>query len=262
MRRRRFLVGSTSAAGLASLVACGGSGPAVEEATRSEATAIEQGRWPRPTPSPSPSPTPAPGPVYTTSFDQTENPLSEGGTWQHADGTLTVCKTVGGVAFGTQAGGAYDDSNAYLAGLGNDHEVEGVVWLDPELTASANAEVEILLRWTDTNPLRRTPFGPTRAVGYELNWTHTGAYLILSRFKGGELVRAAAPPRPTTGDRFRARVEGQRIRAWVNDVIVLDYTDDEPLSRITSGHPGIGFYVDAGVPNTAFGFDAVTLRTL
>src|SRR5947208_2495351 len=55
---------------------------------------------------------PAPSGTYSTGFDLNENPLSEGGKWLHTDSTLTVCKAVGGRAFGTQSGtGSYDDSN-------------------------------------------------------------------------------------------------------------------------------------------------------
>ncbi len=202
------------------------------------------------------------GTSYSTGFDTNENPLSEGGRWQHLDSTLTVVKTVGGVAFGTQAGGAYDDSNAYMTGFGNNHEVEGVIWLNPSAPGYPNREVEILLHWTDNGPLRSTPYGSTRALGYEIMWSHIGAYLILGRFKGAELARASSVPQPKTGDRFRARIEGQRIRAYVNDVLVIDYTDSDSSANITSGNPGIGFYIDGGGVNTDFGYNSVTVRAL
>lgn len=200
--------------------------------------------------------------TYTTNFDIAENPLSEGGKWIHLDDTLTRCRSVGGRAFGTQIGGAYDDSNAYLTGFGDNHEVEGTVWLNPGSAGSGNREVEILLHWNDNGPLRATPYGATRAIGYEIMWSHWGAYMILGRFKGAELARASNTPIPRSGDRFRARIEGQRIRAWVNDVIQIDYTDNNTSLNIVTGNPGIGFFVDAGAPNTDFGFDAVTIRAL
>lgn len=202
------------------------------------------------------------GGVYATRFDSDERPLSEGGRWAHLDSTLTVCRSLGGVAFGTQRGGAFDDSNAYMAGFGNDHEVEATVWLRPDAPVSPNREVEILLRWRDDNRLRQTKYGMTRATGYEINWSHSGAYLALGRFKGAELVRAAVKHRPRTGDRFRGRIEGQRIRVWINGLQVIDHVDAHPLLRITQGHPGIGFYIDGGASNFDFGFDAVTISTL
>jgi len=215
------------------------------------------------TPTPEPEPAPTPAGTYSTTFDLDENPLSEGGRWLHTDSTLTVCKTVGGRAFGTQSGnGSYDDSNAYLTGYGNDHEVEGTVWLDPALSGSGHREVEILLRWTDTGPLRSTAYGPTRANGYEINVNHAGNYMQLGRFKGALLTQVDNFAVPKTGDRFRARIEGQRIRVWWNDVLKIDFTDTDAMLQITSGNPGIGFFVDGGSPNTDFGFDAISIRSL
>jgi len=170
---------------------------------------------------------------------------------------------VGGRAFGTQSGtSGYDDSNAYQTGFGNNHEVEATVWLNPNYGGSGNREVEILLHWTDGGPLRSTPYGATRANGYEINVQHQGAYMQLGRFKGALLKQVDNYAVPKTGDRFRARIEGQRIRAWWNDVLKIDYTDTDSSLSITSGNPGIGFYVSGGALNTDFGFDAVTIRAL
>jgi hypothetical protein len=199
---------------------------------------------------------------YTTAFNADENPLSESGTWHHSDSTLTQCKTVGGRAFGTQTGsGGFDDSNCYLTARGDDYEVEGTVWLNPSLTGTGFREVEILLRWTDTGPLRSTAFGPTHANGYEVNVAYNGQYMQLGRFKGALLHEVDNYAVPATGDRFRARIEGQRVRVWWNDVLKIDFTDSDPSLRITTGNPGIGFYVQ-NAPNTDFGFDGITLLPL
>lgn len=200
---------------------------------------------------------------YSTNFVLDENPLSEGGRWLHADPTLTRCKVVGGRAFGTQTGtSGYDDSSAYLTGFGNDYEVEAVVWLNSGFSGASNREVEILLRWTDDGALRSTPYGATQANGYEINVQHAGQYMQLGRFKGALLTQVDGYATPQTGDRFRARIEGQRIRAWWNDVLKIDFVDSDPSLQIVRGNPGIGFYVSGGAPNTDFGFDAVTVQTL
>jgi hypothetical protein len=200
---------------------------------------------------------------YSTNFDLDENPLSEGGKWLHTDSTLTMCKVVGGKAFGTQDGsGAFDDSNAYLTGFGNNYEVEGTVWLNPGLTGPGNREVEILLHWTDDGPLRSTSFGATHANGYEINVQHAGQYMQLGRFKGALLVQVDNFAVPKTGDRFRARIEGQRIRVWWNDVLKIDFTDTDTSLQVTTGNPGIGFYVDGGASNTDYGFDSITIKGL
>jgi len=200
--------------------------------------------------------------VYTTDFPLTENPLSEGAKWVHTDALLSVCKTVGGRAFGTQSGGDFDDSSAYLTGYGNNYEVEGTVWLNPALSGGGHREVEVLLRWTDDNAVRATPYGDTHARGYEINVAHDGSYMILGRFKGAQLGSTRTVPTPKSGDKFRARIEGQRIRVWWNDVLKIDYTDTDPSLQVTTGNPGIGFYVDGGALTTDFGVDAVTVTAL
>src|SRR5262249_62368320 len=118
----------------------------------------------------------------------TETTLSERGQWVHTDTLLTACRTLNGRAFGTQSGiNGYDDSNAYLLDFGTDYEIEGVVWLNPQLRGPGNREVEILLRWTDDGPIRSTTYGPTHANGYEINVQHAGGYMQLGRFKGALL---------------------------------------------------------------------------
>jgi hypothetical protein len=201
--------------------------------------------------------------TYSTTFPLDENLLSEGGHWHHVDPLLTVCQSLRGRAFGTQTGAnGYDDSNAYLTGFGSDYEVSGIVWINPALSGGANREVEIVLRWTDDGPLRSTPYGDTHANGYEINVQHAGAYMQLGRFKGALLAEVHNYAVPHTGDRFRARIEGQRIRVWWNDVLKIDHTDTDPTLQVPTGNPGIGFYVSSGAPNTDFGFDSVSVTAL
>jgi hypothetical protein len=83
----------------------------------------------------------------------------------------------------------------------------------------------------------------------------------LGRFKGALLTQVRSYAVPRTGDRFRARIEGQRVRAWWNGVLKIDYTDTDASLRIATGNPGIGFFVRSS-PNTDFGFDSVTVRAL
>lgn len=207
-------------------------------------------------------------PVITTTFAATENPISESGRWVQNDVLQTVVKTVNGSAYGTQSGGAnapYDDSEAEIAGFGNNYEVEGIIVKAAGLD-SVNREVEILLRWSGNNVLRSTAFGDTHSNGYEIAVQHEGAYMNLGRFKGANLAGPISGfGTPVTGDKFRARIEGQRIRVWWNDVLQIDYTDNDSQLKVTTGNPGIGFFINAGPPapaNTDFGFGAVTVTGL
>jgi hypothetical protein len=211
--------------------------------------------------------------TYTTSFPLTENPISEGGVWKHLDPTLTVVRSevISGVhvAHGTQTGsGNYDDSSAYLQGFSLDHSIQGTVWKSPTCPTTPNIEIELLLRWSDDNPLRNTAYGPTQADGYEINVQQNGAYLQLGRFKGPLLTGSSISPAPRTGDVFKAQITtnpngSATIKVYWNGVEKISYTDSaSPPSR---GNPGIGFYIHPGYGagiNNQFGFSSITATSL
>ena len=72
--------------------------------------------------------------TYSTTFDATEAPISEGGAWTHVGLDWTLVDTGGGIAFGTQTGtGGYDDSYAHLSGFPPDHGASGVIFRSPSL---------------------------------------------------------------------------------------------------------------------------------
>jgi hypothetical protein len=199
--------------------------------------------------------------TYTTNFDLTENPISEGGKWVHHDSLLTKVKTMNGIACGTQTGhGGYDDSNAGLPGFGNDYVIEGTVYKKSGLSG-AFREVELLLRWTDQNPLRSTSYGPTHANGYEINIAYNGQYMNLGRWMGAALVQPA-PPVPADGDKFKAQIVGQTITCWWNSNQIFQYTDNDAALKVTTGNPGIGFYIEQGAANDDFGFTSVTVTSI
>src|SRR5262245_1232531 len=110
------------------------------------------------------SPPPAPGgssPSYSTSFNATESPISEGGVWHRANNTIwTDVDTANGIAFGTNGPrDMYDDSYALLSGFGPDQTATAVIARSAALNTNIDHEVELLLRFTD---------GPTTAKGYEV----------------------------------------------------------------------------------------------
>lgn len=210
-----------------------------------------------------------PPPVYSTSFQLTENPISEGGKWINTDANQTVMKTLNGAAYGTQTDHAappYDDSSAYLLDFGNDYEIEGIIVLAAGLDA-VNREVELLLRWFE-GALRVNPggFGDTRCDGYEINVHHQGNYLQLGRFKATNFYNQPLGATPATGDKFRARAQAMQVKVWWNDVLKIDFDLTTALAadQITNGNPGIGAFRHAGatVANTDFGFSEVTVRKL
>src|SRR6266851_9856485 len=100
--------------------------------------------------------------TYTTSFEGTENPLSEGGRWTNNTLDWTQIRKIGGIACGTQTGtntGIYkfDDSFAHLSGFPPEQEAWGKAYI-AKPNSSCSQELEILLRWTSS---------PHRTTGYE-----------------------------------------------------------------------------------------------
>lgn len=210
--------------------------------------------------------------AYVTAFPLTENPISEGGRWQFnlsaAVQTPVKTESLGGVrvAHGTQSGHKappYDDSSAHLTGFGSDYEVEATIWKAASQSGGSGIykEFEILLRWLDTYSRRTTTYGDTNSNGYEIAVAYDGSYCNLGRFKGDNLVGPITIPAPKTGDKFRARIEGQRIRMWWNNALMIDFTDNDASLRIATGNPGIGFWAN-GAPSNEIGYSSVTVTPL
>ena len=206
---------------------------------------------------------------YTTNFPLSENPISEGGAWHHLSPYETVVKTevINGVhvAHGTQVGGAYDNSNAYLSGFTPNQSVEGVIWKKPGIATIPNQEVEILVRWSDNSgPPRNTTYGLSAANGYEINVNQNGDYLNLGQFKGPLLAEVKLSSPPFTGDVFKVTAiddgaDHTVITVYWNGVQVMKYTDMNP---ILTGNPGMGFFISNGAANNEFGFSSFTATSL
>ncbi|MEO5624654.1 MAG: hypothetical protein ABIQ70_01440 [Dokdonella sp.] len=188
---------------------------------------------------------------YFTTFATNENPLYESAAWSNIDATRTSIATSGGRAFGTQAGGAYDDSVAWLNGA----------WpADVQLTAtvfrgssSGIEELELLLRGAQT---------ATTTTGYEVNFAHDGQYVNLYRWEGGiqlaDFVPIVAENTHSiadglhTGDRIRVRIQGDTVTAlydkgagWVTIFSGSD-TSVGGHAKYASGRPGIGAFKTSG----------------
>lgn len=192
-----------------------------------------------------------PNNYYFSTFAVAENPLSESGAWSNIDTTRTQIAASGGRAFGTQIGGAYDDSVAWLNGT----------WpVDMQLTAtvfrgssSGIEEVELLLRGAQTS---------TSTTGYEVNFAHDGQYVNLYRWEGGTSLSDFVPIVPenthsipgglSTGDRIRVRITGDTVAAsydkgagWVTIFSGSD-TSVGGHAKYPSGRPGIGAFKTSG----------------
>jgi hypothetical protein len=187
--------------------------------------------------------------TYTTQFDGTENPLSEGGAWSHAGQDWRLVRKADGVAYGTQTGmGGYDDSYAHLSGFGPDQTAWGVIQRTPG--GSGIHEVEIHLRWSDS---------AHSAKGYECLLSYDGSYAQIVRWNGpfGDFTYigwAASAPVPRSGDTLKASIAGNLITVYYNHAEIMRATD----STYGAGDPGIGFYIQSGDANSDMGFTSFT----
>ncbi len=203
--------------------------------------------------------------TYTTSFEGTENPLSEGGKWTNNSLDWTGITKKGGIACGTQTGtntGIYkfDDSFAHLSGFPPDQEAWGKAYI-ARPNPSSNQEIEILLRWTSS---------PHRTTGYEcfarcLN--NSSSYVEIVRWDGplGKFTYLARMHGTNyglkNGDILKASIVGNLITVYINDTKKAQITDD----TFKTGNPGIGEFLacDRGQgigSNADFGFSNFTAR--
>jgi hypothetical protein len=194
---------------------------------------------------------------YTTTFDLTENPISEGGAWRRANNAWTNVRTANGIAFGTNGSkDTYDDSYALLSGFGPNQQAQAVVFRSPSLVSTGTShEMELLLRFSDD---------AGNARGYECLFSYAGGVEIV-RWNGpmgsflslpfkagaGKLDRDLM-----SGDVIKATIVGNVISAYINGVLIFQAVD----STFTTGQPGIAFFTrpDGVAANADFGMTSYT----
>lgn len=208
-----------------------------------------------------------PGSDYTTTFATNENPISESAAWSNIDVTRTSIATSAGRAFGTQTGGAYDDSVAWLNGAWpSDVQLTATVFRG---SSSGIEELELLLRGAQT---------ASTTTGYEVNFAHDGQYVNLYRWEGGiqlsDFVPIVAenthsiPDGLHTDDRIRVSIQGDTVTAfydkgagWVTIFVGSD-TSVGGHAKYASGRPGIGAFKTSGSGALdQFAFEDLTVET-
>jgi hypothetical protein len=180
------------------------------------------------------------GPVsYTTDFDLTEAPISEGGAWIHLGDDWTLIDTANGYAFGTQfPNNGYDDSYAHLTGFPANQTASGIIHRAANMDPGCTHEVEILMRWDDA---------AHNARGYECNLAWDGGYAQIVRWNGplGDftyLASGSVPGGVHDGDTLSATAIGNQITLYVNGTMVAQATD----STWPTGQPGMAMWRGGG----------------
>jgi len=186
---------------------------------------------------------------FSTTFSATENPLSESGAWVHVQDRTDFLST-GGVAYGLQAGGGYDDSIMCL-GSGT--------WTDVEIiTTISKGSVSGIVEHEHIHRCNA-------ATGqyYEINFAHDGQYADFVRAEGGTtvgdytyLVTSLTYSIPggavNNGDRIRSRMVGDTLTAWIDrgaGWVLIGSASDTSVgghAKYASGRPGIGAFITSG----------------
>jgi hypothetical protein len=191
-------------------------------------------------------------PSYVTAFSATENPLSESGAWSNIDTTRTRMATANDRCFGTQIGGAYDDSIAQLdiGGWPSAVQITATVFRGSTIGIE---ELELMFRGAQTT---------TSTTGYEINFAHDGQYVNVYRWEGGINLSDFVPLIQenthsiagglNTGDQIRAEIRGDTIAAFYNKgdgwvtVFTASDTSAGGHAKYESGQPGIGAFKTSG----------------
>jgi hypothetical protein len=195
--------------------------------------------------------------TYTTNFDRTESPISEGGIWTNGLETglnWTNPKTISGkaVASVVPTPTRYSDDIAHLKksfiDFADNQYAQGTVYLAPGYTGSGGGhEVELLLRFEIT---------ANKARGYEVLWGLSG-YIAIVRWNGpvGDYTPLYDPGLgsiavPHDGDVLRAEIVGTTISVYKNGVFIASTSN----ATWTEGQPGIGFWPVDGATPESFGW--------
>jgi hypothetical protein len=203
--------------------------------------------------------------TYTTNFDLTENPISEGGSWINA----MPMRTSGGVAFGTQTGveshPPYNDAAAIVAGSwGPDQTAWGTVHTVNQQGGNVYEEVELNIRMTITKDSiwgYDTDFKCSRdgsqyvELGY---WKGTPRDIIGVEGTLFKQILGGGVPGLHDGDIIKLSAIGNVVTVYQNGVQLIQVTDTDPRHPKT-GAPGIGCYQQgASGVNSDFGLTSFT----
>ncbi len=189
--------------------------------------------------------------TYSTTFQATENPISENGMWINGAATgLDWCnvQTSSGFAWGVgPCPTPYSDPTAILTGAwGPDQSVEATAHVVSPNPAYYQ-EIELHLRRNMSAHV---------ATGYEINFGVSHAYVEIVRWNGPRgnftyLGPSCNYPQVCArvtgftirnGDVAKASITGDTIRVYVNRVLIASARD----STFASGNPGMGFNFGCG----------------
>ncbi|MGB6725985.1 MAG: hypothetical protein WBE74_08760 [Terracidiphilus sp.] len=209
---------------------------------------------------------------YSTTFRQTENPLSESGTWivGHAAGANLWgnVQTVSGAAYGVDEPTEFGDPTAILTGTwGPAQTLTATVKINQTPTNKCCHEVELRLR---------TTISPRSITGYETYCSVMPGdrYCHIARWNGPNgsyrnIETGSSATYVKNGDVMKATAAGTNptiITLYINGVQILQATDTGTAGGgfgaygpWTSGNPGIGFFDNYDSDWKSFGLSSFSV---
>jgi hypothetical protein len=201
---------------------------------------------------------------YTTTFPNTEDPISEGGNWTNTVNATwnNPVSSVGGSpghAVGLNSTG-FNDSIAMLTGSFTANQKVTVIAFR-DTGAIGPAEIELLLRMT------MVPGSPDKVFTYEIDVIPAQSEIVIVRWNGpqGDFTNLNSTSSPITindGDAIEATIIGPAnavaITVTLNGTVVVTANDS---AGYATGNPGMGF--DAGTPANGanFGIKSYTVTS-
>ena len=185
---------------------------------------------------------------YSTNFQKTENPISEGGVWINGEATgidWTNVQSLNAHAAGAnEAPVNYNDATAVLTGSWGPNQRVTATALCGNQNTSIGEEMELRLC---------TSVSVHRITGYEIMFRNVaqGGYCAIARWNGalGDFTNIGAQTNSYngihTGDVIVAQITGGQITVTQNGVTVCQAND----STFTDGSPGVGFDIWSGYAN-------------
>ena len=187
--------------------------------------------------------------AHATSFNFTEDPISDGGKWisggTATGGAFGDIATNGAYAYGKNQRFPYGDPNAFLSGTWpSDQSVTETVRTTKDFSgAGCCYEVEIHLRFSARG---------SNEYGYEANCSlqSNPAYIAIASWDGpqGKFHQIALDKSDhcKNGDALTASIAGSTIKVYLNGSLKITATDTtcNGAACHTGGAPGLGTYVE------------------
>ena len=203
--------------------------------------------------------------TYTTTFDTTENPLSEGGAWV-GGGTVgldwTDPQTSGGLCYPTQTTHSlppYDDSVAMLAGT----------W-PADTTITTTLGMGAMSGSHEAEHYHRMTVAAHSVKGYEVDLMPASGGLAIVLWRGAlnSFVSISSNDGWTfaDGDVWKSAMIGDVLTVWQNNtqrmsVDLRAWSTTNAETFLASGNPGIGFWYQASDAKNLLGWKDFLVTT-